>query len=247
MSAIINGDSPSITFSDGTTQATAFTTNPIVNNIKSQAATPLTFAINATEAMRIDSSGNLLINQTSLTGNGGGGTINATATTTTGNFFFRNSNASFSDSIFVLKSSGRTASSGFNYCYMLDSADAAQFYVRGDGVVFARNTSIQTISDARVKENVKDSSDGLNTIMGLRPIRFDYKSEYDPRKNQLGFIAQEVEKVFPDAIDEWKQNDKTFKSIGTATLIPVLVKAIQELNAKVDAQAAEIAELKAKP
>ena len=65
MTTVINGDSPSITFSDSTTQTTAFTTNPIINNIKSQAATPLTFAIDTTERMRITSAGDVGVGTTS--------------------------------------------------------------------------------------------------------------------------------------------------------------------------------------
>ena len=57
MSTIINGSSPSVTFSDSTTQTTAFTTTPVINTINSQASTPLTLGINGTEQMRISSAG----------------------------------------------------------------------------------------------------------------------------------------------------------------------------------------------
>ena len=66
MTTVINGSSPSITFSDSTTQTTAFTTTPVINTINSQASTPLTLGINGTEAMRIDSSGNVLVNSATL-------------------------------------------------------------------------------------------------------------------------------------------------------------------------------------
>ena len=62
-------------------------------------------------------------------------------------------------------------------------------------------------------------------------------------------IAQEFEQVFPDLIDEWKdpapEGEEPYKSVRQ-DLIPVLVKAIQELSAKNDALEARIAALEAK-
>lgn len=131
----------------------------------------------------------------------------------------------------------RGASSAFNFLSCAaNSVD--QFYVRGDGVVYAQNTTIQSISDARLKENVRDASEGLNVINALRSVRYDWKEGFgNNRKDQLGFIAQEVEAVFPDAVSEWKakEGEEAYKTVGPAALIPVLVKAIQELSAKVSA------------
>jgi len=131
----------------------------------------------------------------------------------------------------------RGASSAFNFLSCAaNSVD--QFYVRGDGVVYAQNTTIQSISDARLKENVRDASEGLNVINALRSVRYDWKEGFgNNRKDQLGFIAQEVEAVFPDAVSEWKakEGEEAYKTVGPAALIPVLVKAIQELSAKVAA------------
>lgn len=119
----------------------------------------------------------------------------------------------------------------------------AQFRVRGDGTIYAQNTTVQAISDVRLKDNIRSALDGLSTIMSLRPVRFDWKEGYgNGRKNQLGFVAQEVETVFPDAVDEMKisnASDEAFKTVGPSAFIPVLVKAIQEL-------AAELHELKGK-
>jgi hypothetical protein len=100
-----------------------------------------------------------------------------------------------------------------------------------EGVIYATNTSVQSISDIRTKENITNSEQGLDVITALRPVRFDFKEEFNEgRKNQLGFIAQEVEEIFPDAVGEWKDdNDEiNYKTVGPGALIPVLVKAIQE-------------------
>ena len=101
------------------------------------------------------------------------------------------------------------------------------------GVIYARNTTVQALSDIRTKENIRSSEEGLNIITRLRPVRFDFKEGYsDGKKNQLGFIAQEVEEIFPDAVSEMKDNaeieGERLKTVGPGALIPVLVKAIQE-------------------
>lgn len=106
-----------------------------------------------------------------------------------------------------------------------------------DGVIYAVNTSVQSISDIRTKENIVNSKEGLNIITDLRPVRFDFKNGFnESKKNQLGFIAQEIEKIFPDAMGEWKNDNDgiTYKTVGPSALIPVIVKAIQELKSELD-------------
>jgi hypothetical protein len=100
------------------------------------------------------------------------------------------------------------------------------------GTIYARSTTVQSLSDIRIKENIRNSEEGLNIITGLRPVRFDFKEGYsDGKKNQLGFIAQEVEEIFPDAISQIKtdiEGEEPLKTMGPGALIPVLVKAVQE-------------------
>jgi hypothetical protein len=125
--------------------------------------------------------------------------------------------------------------------YLRDITNAAyRFYVTAAGQIYATNTSISGISDQRLKENIKDLDVGLDAIMALRPRKYDWKPESgNSGKNVRGFIAQEVEAIFPDLIDEWKSEGKiTYKSLRQ-DFIPMLVKAIQE-------QQAQIEELKAK-
>jgi len=107
------------------------------------------------------------------------------------------------------------------------------------GTVFATNTTISAISDARFKENVQDIDVGLGAILALKPRKFDWKDGKGKNiKGDRGFIAQEFETVFPNLIDEWKdkapEGEAPYKSVRQ-DLIPVLVKAIQELTARVEA------------
>jgi hypothetical protein len=144
---------------------------------------------------------------------------------------------------------GQSASSAYMLARWYVAAGASpQFAFRGDGQMFATSTSIASISDARVKENVRDADDGLQTILGLRTVRFDFKKGFgNDRKNQLGFIAQEVETVFPDAVDVagvTTEDGDAHKSVAPGTLIPVLVKAIQEQQALITQLQSDVATLK---
>ena len=117
------------------------------------------------------------------------------------------------------------------------TAAAYRFYVSAAGTVFATNTTISAISDARFKENVQDIDVGLGAILALKPRKFDWKDGKGKNiKGDRGFIAQEFETVFPNLIDEWKENapegEVPYKSVRQ-DLIPVLVKAIQELAGRV--------------
>jgi hypothetical protein len=124
------------------------------------------------------------------------------------------------------------------YTYSTGAA-AARFYVGMSGTVFATNTTISAISDQRLKENVQDIDVGLGAILALKPRKFDWKDgKGKDIKGDRGFIAQEFEQVFPQLVDEWAdpapEGEAPYKSVRQ-DLIPVLVKAIQELAAEVNA------------
>jgi hypothetical protein len=201
------------------------------------------------ERARIDSSGNLLIGTASALAPGGRAQVLQSGQTAAG-LAVDCTNASYDYNVLFLNST-RAASTAFDFIQCDSGAySAGQFRVRGDGVIFAQNTTVQSISDARTKENVRDSNEGLNTILGLRPVRFDFKEGFgNNRKNQLGFIAQEVETIFPDAVDvagELDENGEPYKSVGPSAMIPVLVKAIQEQQAMIEELKAKVAALEEK-
>ena len=117
-------------------------------------------------------------------------------------------------------------------------ASAYRFYVGMAGTVFATSTVITAISDQRLKENVRDIDTGLDEIMALKPRRFDWKEgKGQDKKDVAGFIAQEFETVFPECVGTSKAGGDgiEYKNINHETLIPTLVKAIQELKTEFDA------------
>ena len=81
-----------------------------------------------------------------------------------------------------------------------------------------------TISDYRIKENVVDIDEVVDL---LRPVMYFNKKT---KTEQLGFIAQEVEKVFPFLVSN---DEKGFKRLNYTALIPLLVKEVQRLKEKV--------------
>jgi hypothetical protein len=98
-------------------------------------------------------------------------------------------------------------------------------------------TSITSLSDARDKSSVEDSEYGLELVKSLRPVTFEWDTRDGAKKGvkDLGFIAQELQSVDNEHLGlVYDENpDKLEATYGR--LIPVLVKAIQELTAKVEA------------
>jgi hypothetical protein len=206
---------------------------------------PITFHTADAERARIDTSGNLLVGTTS-------GADFKLRVNRSGNFgiaTFTNSETSgltYDQTQIIV---GQAASSNYFFGRYYASAGAStQFAFRGDGQMFATSTSIASTSDARTKENVRESSNGLDTVLGLRAVRFDFKQGFgNNRKNQLGFIAQEVEAVFSDAVDvsgQFAEDGTEYKTVAPGTLIPVLVKAIQEQQVLITQLQADVAALK---
>lgn len=89
------------------------------------------------------------------------------------------------------------------------------------------------VSDIRLKENVTELPDALEKVNLLRPVEFDMIAT---KEHKSGFIAQEVEGVFPHMIME----DEGILKIKRDEWIPVLVKAIQELTAEVNLLKAQL-------
>jgi hypothetical protein len=91
-------------------------------------------------------------------------------------------------------------------------------------------------SDARLKDDITTLNDGLNVVSQLRPVTFKYKPDYSKDQNvQTGFIAQELQAALEgkDYLDGIVQAGPNHLNVAYQSLIPILVKAIQELTARV--------------
>ena len=220
-----------IYFADGTSGADAYRGWLEYNH----STDALTFATNGVERARITSGANFLVGQT---------TQSATAVGFSVNF----GQGATIPAVSIAGAS--SVNTDVNYTLYSTTATAYRFYVGYGGTVYATNTTISAVSDQRLKENIQDLDVGLDKIMALKPRKFDWKEgKGKDIKGDRGFIAQEFEQVFPDLIDEWKdpapEGEEPYKSVR-ADLIPVLVKAIQELKAQNDDLRARVAQLEAK-
>lgn len=129
------------------------------------------------------------------------------------------------------------------------TASAYRFYVDMGGTVHATSTTITAISDERLKENVRDLDVGLAEIMVIKPRRFDWKEGKGlDKKNDVGFIAQEFETVFPNSVTNSLAGGDgiEYKAVSQSELIPTLVKAIQEQQAIITDLKSRIEVLEAK-
>ncbi|MEN8220084.1 MAG: tail fiber domain-containing protein [Pseudomonadota bacterium] len=102
------------------------------------------------------------------------------------------------------------------------------------------------LSDRRHKENISDLPiDALKVVKELRPVIFEWKEPQDNgmEGSQIGFIAQEVEKVLPEAVLT-QDNEEQTKGLKYNALIPVLTKAVQTLAEENETLKSENAALK---
>jgi hypothetical protein len=101
------------------------------------------------------------------------------------------------------------------------------------------NNVLQT-SDLRLKDKVEDIAYGIADILKLKPVSFFWKNNKGGRN--LGFIAQDVKPVIEEAVVEGDDPEKTL-SISYTSIIPVMVKGMQEQQQQIDKQQQQIEEL----
>ena len=93
-----------------------------------------------------------------------------------------------------------------------------------------------------MKENIRTLENPLDQILQLNGVRFNWKHGTD-KKDHIGFIAQEVERIIPEVVVTSKatiEDDESMrvdnqKSVAYQNIVPVLVEAIKELSDKVEA------------
>jgi hypothetical protein len=159
------------------------------------------------------------------TGGGGALTIYNRATNTT------------SSIVEFAKGTNDTTTSNRLVVFTINNGLSTSGQINANG---ANACAFGTFSDERLKENIIGLSPQLNNILALRPVEFDYKSG----GHQVGFIAQEMKEVYPDAVGEDESEEKYLTITGWDKTAARLVKAIQELKQQLDDTKAELADLK---
>ena len=125
-----------------------------------------------------------------------------------------------------------TGTTGGAYIYFQNSSGNQSGIITHSGTT---SITYSSTSDYRLKENVKTIENGLNRVLSLKPVTYTW-IDTDNEQGE-GFLAHELQEVVPLAVvgkkDELKE-DGTIKpqSIDNSRIVPILVKAIQELNEK---------------
>lgn len=167
------------------------------------------------EAMRLDASGNLLVGRTSVGTTGTGHSIRG------------------GDGVIFARAGGEAAIIARNG----DNGQAVRFDCQGtNGVgsidVTTTATSYVTSSDARLKENIADAEDAGAKVDAIQVRQFDWKA--DGSHQDYGMIAQELMTVAPEAVSGDPESDDMM-GVDYSKLVPMLVKEIQSLRARVHA------------
>jgi hypothetical protein len=90
-------------------------------------------------------------------------------------------------------------------------------------------------SDENIKDIIEIIPNALESIINFRAVKFCWKGD-ESKKENIGLIAQDVQKSYPELIDKQIFDDKEILGVRYTELIPILVKAIQELTQKVENQ-----------
>jgi hypothetical protein len=165
------------------------------------------------ERMRINSSGKLLINTTSAI-SGSSAYLHLKNNYTNTGMSLQSNNTAPHHSITFHNPNGQVG----------------QINTDGSGVTFTSN------SDYRLKENVNYDFDATSRLKQLKPARFNFIADAD--KTVDGFLAHEVQSVVPEAITGEKDavdddGNPKYQGIDQSKLVPLLVKTIQELEARI--------------
>tara|TARA_B100000073_G_scaffold133041_1_gene109007 strand:+ start:280 stop:636 length:357 start_codon:yes stop_codon:yes gene_type:complete len=88
--------------------------------------------------------------------------------------------------------------------------------------------NVTAYSDVKLKENIEIIDDALDKVSSLRGVTF---TRTDTGLKQTGVIAQEVEKVLPEAVE---LDDDGIKSVAYGNLVGILIEAIKDLRSEVE-------------
>jgi hypothetical protein len=196
----------------------------------------LSLASDGSEAARFDTSGNLLVNDTSVSGNAekfritSGGTSSATAA------------ALFNDSagteLFFVRSDGafRTGS-GTSSPYNNTAAVTANCFINTDG------TLVRATSSRRYKKDIVDARFGLSDVLNLRPVNYKgINSEVDEDTVYGGLIAEEVHDAGLTEFVEYNKENQP-DSLRYQHMVSLCIKAIQEQQDLIESLTARVAQL----
>lgn len=138
---------------------------------------------------------------------------------------------SFADNSWVFTNSSGSYAAGSNL--VLYTSGASQTWTfNTNGNAYADAGSWVNSSDRNLKENIQDYTGGLQKVLQLQAVRFNYIGQTDPH---LGFIAQDVQSVIPEVVSQIETPKGTRLGLAMPEMIAVLTNAIKELEQRIAA------------
>ncbi len=169
-----------------------------------------------------------------------------------------------------ISTSGSTSSTRMGGFFQANGSSSNNYGLYADGSTYAGYfngstycTDLYQGSDARLKTDIVPISDALTGLLKLQPHTYWYDTLSMtglnlPCEKQYGFVAQELEQVYPELVSsigpppslsdstaDIPPDTASYKCVNYVGLVPVLVKAMQEQQAQIEAQNARIEELSA--
>ena len=110
----------------------------------------------------------------------------------------------------------------------------------GTGLVYSNAGALTSTnpSDERLKDDITDIEYGLNEILQLRPVSYNWKNDTINQGKQFGFIAQEVQQIMPELISEFEtkdgEEDVIRLGLDKEAIFVTMINAIKELKAEIE-------------
>jgi hypothetical protein len=218
-----------------------YTTGDTNTGIFFPAADTIAFAEGGVESARIDSSGNLGVGTTPVakldivqdSASANGGRVAYFRSTAAGDVS--------NNAVIISKFDNNTTTSQTFIKFEVNNTATSCGKINANG---ANTAAFGSTSDQRVKENIKVLPSQLQNILALRPVEFDYVESYGGG-HQVGFIAQEMQAVYPDVVSADDSEEKILSITGWSKTEARLVKAIQEQQQMIETLQAKVAALEA--
>lgn len=132
-----------------------------------------------------------------------------------------------------------------NWGFYISNSGKMKLYLNGaQKGTFDTNGAYSQSSDRRLKENIAATQSVLEKVQAIEIMNYTYKADNN-RRPQIGYIAQELEKQFPEFVNKPDENSerKSYYTVNYAGMSTVAIKAIQEQQETIEAQAEELEEV----
>jgi hypothetical protein len=222
--------------------------------IENREAANIIFYNNGAARMQIDSSGRIGINSAPAAWIGNEQLYVAGSSSLTnqfvGNIAVGSASPSGACGLFLNYTAAAPNNTSNSYLICNDNSGVSKLNIFSNGTVSNRTGTYNSLSDAKLKENIVDATPKLDKLMQVQVRNYNLIGD---ELKQIGFVAQELEQIFPSLVDNVPDFDENNELTGEVTkgvkltvLIPILVKAMQEQQAIITDLKARIETLEAK-